>query len=133
MKQGSTGNTNKRQRIWDKSGGKCWYCGCDLDPYNWHKDHFLPRFRNENKKRLDYLRLNGGAGTDAESNLVPSCPSCNLQKATYTIEEFRHHIQSQFRVIASRSTFKLAERYGIVTRHEKRVVFWFESEARDDS
>lgn len=130
MTAGSTGKRTKRQRIWDKSGGKCWYCGTQLNPDNWHQDHFLPRFRNDSKIRLDYLRSKGRAGTDAEANLVPSCPSCNIQKATYTIEEFREHVESQFKTLAAQSTFRIAERYGIVIRHQKRVVFWFESEGK---
>ena len=34
----------KRQAIFDKSGGKCWYCGCELQK-GWHQDHLEPIIR----------------------------------------------------------------------------------------
>lgn len=36
----------KRQAIWDKSNGHCWYCGCQLGEKGWHADHFEPVVRN---------------------------------------------------------------------------------------
>lgn len=67
-----------RKKIFDKTGGRCFYCGMPLDFHDFHVDHFIPKARG---------------GKDAD-NLVPSCPDCNLSKADLTIEEFRAKIGS---------------------------------------
>ncbi|VXB97866.1 conserved hypothetical protein [Exiguobacterium sp. 8A] len=36
----------KRRAIFEKSGGRCWYCGCRLEEKGWHADHFEPIRRN---------------------------------------------------------------------------------------
>ena len=65
-----------RLKVFKMLDGKCFYCGCKLDFDNYHIDHFIPK------------AMNGGY----ESNLVPSCPECNLCKSDLTIEQFREKI-----------------------------------------
>jgi hypothetical protein len=60
-----TFDREKRKKVWDKSGGRCWYCGVTLTPWNFHVDHFMPRSKG---------------GEDDLENLVPACQSCNLEK-----------------------------------------------------
>lgn len=55
-----------------KYGGKCAYCG-DISSDNMSIDHMIPRSRG---------------GSNCESNLMPSCRSCNSTKGTKTVEEF---------------------------------------------
>lgn len=55
----------ERQVVFDKTYGKCFYCGCDLIG-NWHVDHFKPF---------------SVGGTDFIDNLVPSCRKCNILKS----------------------------------------------------
>jgi len=55
----------QRKLVWEKSGGRCWYCGVTLTPWNFHVDHYMPRSK--------------GGGDDLE-NLVPACRNCNLEK-----------------------------------------------------
>ena len=65
----------RRQRIFDKSHGKCHYCGCSLDiSGKWHIEHKMPR------------ALFGG---NEDSNLVASCVSCNHKKRDKTDLEFQ--------------------------------------------
>jgi hypothetical protein len=55
-----------RADVWDKTGGKCWYCGRQTNPWrDFSIDHFLPS-------------CNGGS--DDLTNLVPCCRSCNNRK-----------------------------------------------------
>lgn len=111
----------KRRAIWDKSGGKCWYCGCDLSEKGWHADHIEPV-----KRKLD------GSGMehperDTEENRVPACASCNLLKRSMPLESFRR-IVSGFVVSLNRDSvqYKTAKRYGLVKETEHEVMFWFE-------
>ena len=60
--------------MWNRSSGRCWYCGVDLNPALFHVDHVTAR--------------NNG-GTNDMSNLVAACPPCNVTKKDRTIDEFR--------------------------------------------
>jgi HNH endonuclease len=59
---------NRREKLWEKHGRKCHWCGCDTQ-ISWNNlptdatiDHILPR---------------SDGGTDDPSNVVSACNSCN--------------------------------------------------------
>jgi len=55
-----------RAEVWDRSNGLCHYCGKEMHPIRgFHVDHVIPRCKG---------------GTDDLSNLVASCPTCNMSK-----------------------------------------------------
>lgn len=117
----------KRQAIFDKSGGKCWYCGCELVK-GWHADHFIAVIRNP-KWAIENL---GSADMehpehDTEENKVPACASCNIMKSQMSIEDFRSCIY-QFVESLNLYTnqYKFAKRYGLVKETKLEVRFWFE-------
>lgn len=57
--------------VWEKTKGFCWYCGGELNPFgNFTIDHIIPKL-------------------ETIENLVPCCRSCNSQKHTLGLEEFR--------------------------------------------
>ena len=127
----------KRQTIWDKSGGKCWYCGCDLPLKGWHIDHVEPIIRDtiivEDTSDSQYSHKSVSTGTslrphlDTIENMVPSCAPCNLFKFTFDVEFFRKEIAAQReRVRGASSGFRIAERFGIIEVIKNPVVFWFE-------
>jgi hypothetical protein len=63
-----------RVDVFEKSSGACHYCSTTLDLRgDWHVEHMVPLVRG---------------GSDHISNLVASCPPCNLKKGTKTAEEF---------------------------------------------
>jgi hypothetical protein len=64
----------RRREIFDRSQGKCFYCGTGLQlEGEWHIEHQMPRALG---------------GTDAPMNLVAACVRCNLQKADSTALEY---------------------------------------------
>lgn len=81
-------DSNTVEAVFNKSKGRCWYCGRSLDISSravsartseyfistYVIDHFLPR---------------KSGGTDDINNLVPACWSCNGIKRSNTLEEFR--------------------------------------------
>ena len=124
--------SKKRQAIYDKSGGKCWYCGCELVK-GWHADHFHPIRRNDTSwmseqakeaLNIDYCEH---PEHDTEENKVPACASCNIMKSQMGIEDFRGVI-SQFVESLNIYTnqYKFAKRYNLIQETNKPVVFWFE-------
>ncbi|GHW90043.1 TPA: HNH endonuclease [Vibrio cholerae] len=130
----------KRKIIWDKSGGKCWYCGCELPEKGWHADHLEPVYRTTElvpveKRKNPYMREfrhDGGfekPERNSEENLVPACAPCNLFKSTFPIEVFRKEISLQIeRARRSSVNFRTAERFGMIEIIDKPVVFWFEKQ-----
>ena len=66
-----------RASVKAKTAGRCAYCGKQLTEhpsFRWHVDHAIPQSRG---------------GLSELANLLPSCPQCNRQKHTKTIEEYR--------------------------------------------
>lgn len=109
----------KRQVIYDKSGGKCWYCGCELQK-GWHVDHFFPIRRNGDGTCLN-------PENDNDDNKVPSCPQCNMMKSSMNIESFRSTIGQFINSLNKYSTqYKFAKKYNLVEEANKPVLFWFE-------
>jgi 5-methylcytosine-specific restriction endonuclease McrA len=135
----------KRQAIYDKSGGKCWYCGCELVK-GWHADHVEPIIRDfdivrdNSDSQFTHKTVNNGKSLnphlDKLDNLVPSCAPCNLFKSTFSIEGFRMEISYQVeRARKSSVNFRTAERFGQISIESKPIVFWFELnvEAHDNA
>ena len=64
----------RRREVFDKSGGKCFYCGAALTlDGKWHIEHQMPRAL---------------MGQDELPNLVAACVPCNLAKSDSTAFEF---------------------------------------------
>lgn len=124
----------QRKQVWDKSGGKCWYCGIDLPEKGWHADHV------ESVIRLStWVRGEGNSGkfvatgemerahNDKIENMVPACAPCNLFKSTFGVEFFRQEIESQIeRARKTSVNFRTAERFGLIEAKPQPVQFWFE-------
>lgn len=111
----------KRKAIWNKSNGKCWYCGCDLPEKGWHADHFEPVVRNLSSGEYEYPER------DNPDNLVPSCASCNRVKSSMPLESFRAIIQGFVNSLNRDSTqYKFAKRYGLIEEKPIKIKFWFE-------
>lgn len=67
--------TDLRALIWNKTGGVCWYCGAQTNPFtDFHVDHFVPVV---------------DGGVNDPQNLVPSCQRCNSEKGAMHVESFR--------------------------------------------
>jgi 5-methylcytosine-specific restriction endonuclease McrA len=130
-----------RKSIWEKSGGKCWYCGCDLPEKGWHIDHFEPIGRRPpeikyvysdddgriNRKREEVKRFPSHPERDHIDNLVPACQSCNRIKGMNSIEGFRQQITRFVNSLNRYSIqYKFAKRYGLILETKNPVVFWFE-------
>jgi 5-methylcytosine-specific restriction endonuclease McrA len=64
-----------RRSVWMKFGQKCIHCGVRLE--SWQGRHM----------HLDHLVPLAGSGIDDESNLVPACPDCNLEKGSKRFPE----------------------------------------------
>lgn len=111
---------NKRKIIFDKYGGRCAYCGCELQK-GWHVDHIEPIVRNWTKGTCEKPE------NENMDNYNPSCASCNIQKNSHSLEQFRSNIKQFIESLNKYSTqYKFAKKYGLVSETSKDVVFYFE-------
>lgn len=127
-------NKKDRQIIFDKYGGKCAYCGTTLEK-GWHADHIKPIVRdfkwNSEKKRHEQTGDCRKPENEVLENCNPSCASCNIQKNSFSIEEFRSNIKKFLESLNQYSTqFKFAKRYGLVSETGIEVKFYFETNDR---
>jgi 5-methylcytosine-specific restriction endonuclease McrA len=62
-------------------------------------------------------------------NQMPACPSCNINKHSMDLENFRDLIENFTRTLNENSVqYKIAKRYGLIKETpKKKVVFYFES------
>ena len=72
---------NKRERIYNKFGGRCAYSGTPLED-DWEIDHVHPVIRS-----LDGSMLFKDA--DKETNMVPAQKAINRYKGSLGLQEFR--------------------------------------------
>lgn len=81
----------KRKITFAATGGRCFYCGFELQLNKKSRVRRDWLFARPRKLRMieDHAHPRGRGGTDAPSNLLPSCHSCNSAKASLTVEEFR--------------------------------------------
>ena len=105
-------NQSKRSQVWEKTGGKCWYCGIQLEPFSFPVDHVVPKCKG---------------GDSSVSNLVPCCGQCNGRKGHKSVEQFRRVLMGpRF----SKIQIDFIESCGITfaeLKPLKPVVFYFET------
>ena len=101
-----------REKVYNKCGGRCAYCGIDIAIDGFQVDHKHPQYLG---------------GSDCLENLLPSCRSCNATKSTYTIEKFRERITGDIaRIRRDSSKFRILERFGAIEVTGIEVKFYFE-------
>lgn len=103
---------SQRLLVYEKTKGKCAYCGIDINYKEMQIDHVTPLHRG---------------GTDTQDNRFPACRSCNHYKSTLTLEEFKEAIERFNGVLLRDSvTYKNAVRFGQIKPTPHEVVFYFE-------
>lgn len=127
--------------IFNKYGGRCAYCGCDLEP-GWHVDELLPvrrswqyvkdeagnRVWNRHKNDFEKVRTMEHPERLCLENQMPACASCNINKHSDSLEDFRKLIAGFTKHLNGVNTqYKIAKRYGLVHETIKPVVFYFET------
>jgi len=133
-------NKKEREIIFNKYGGRCAYCG-ELLTKGWHVDEIEPIIRTK-----EYIKdANGDRIWDKDkgdyktrvtilyperlniANQMPACASCNINKHSGSLEEFRRLIEGFMKHLNTVNTqYKIAKRYGLVQETVKPVKFYFE-------
>lgn len=120
---------SQRLKVFNKYGGKCAYCGCELQK-GWHADHIKPVVRDFNlvKGKAVLTGKISNPELDIIENINPSCSSCNLYKGSMSIEAFRNLMQQQARIALKKSkNVRFAVKYGLIQITDNPVVFYYEN------
>lgn len=109
-------NKEHRQRIFDKYGGKCAFCGYDLEK-GWQVWDIEPIVTAISKDG-EFVRIG-----DSYGNLLPACKSCASTRNYHSsgskmdIEKFRHELTQSFHFLKegsmSSAAYKKAIRYNL--------------------
>ena len=96
-----------RQSVYSKYNQCCGYCGNELPNIkDMQVDHIVPKW----KYTEGYVQ----GDMNEESNLMPTCRTCNHYKRGYSLEEFRKLMLTLHERVSSQYITKVAIRYGIV-------------------
>jgi len=117
----------ERLAVYDKCGGRCAYCGCEISINQMQVDHVIPMEFHDAYKAT-------GEDIDCIDNMLPACRSCNNYKSSLTLEKFRSAIERWPEVLKRDSvTYRNALRFGMVTANPRQVEFYFEKEGNDEN
>ncbi|MBV6321930.1 HNH endonuclease [Duganella sp. HSC-15S17] len=106
--------------------GRCAYCGDPLGG-RWHADHKDPVLRGYAEPSAENPTGILHTHRDVIDNMMPSCAPCNLDKASYTLEQWRTKLEgSAASLTRYSSTYRHAFRFGLVRPVAERVTFHFE-------
>ena len=104
----------ERRQVYDKTAGRCTYCGCEIHIKEMQVDHMKPL-------------ANGGK--DTFDNMYPACRSCNHRKGASSVESFRQQVERFLLVLERDSvTYRNAVRFGLVQPKPQKIVFYFEKQ-----
>jgi len=129
-----------RQKIFDKYGGRCAYCGIELID-KWQVDHAV------SKQYWFMIDETNPKAVNNIENLMPACVPCNHYKGSLCIEPFSYHrgfrnymkdfhlrlakLPKKTRVKATenRKAYMqdIADRYGITPDKPFNGIFYFET------
>ena len=116
-----------REFVFNKYGGKCAYCGCELKK-GWHVDHIEPIVRDSkwSKNARRFVQTGNCRNPENETfeNYNPACASCNIQKNSFAIEQFRNNIKGFVNSLNQYSTqYKFAKRYGLINENDIELTY----------
>lgn len=122
-----------RQKVHAKYGGKCGYCGCEIDYSEMQIDHIIPKHQFRSRIVVDaeyvpcFLRHLTQDDMNHFDNLMPSCRSCNFYKGTNTLEQFAEMIRTIPDRLDKEFIFRLGRKYNKIQSNTVPVIFYFET------
>lgn len=101
-----------RLKVYDKCGGRCAYCGRQIEYKEMQVDHVVSLYWYN--------------GDEDIKNYLPACRMCNFYKSTLTIEKFRKQIETVVERLEKVFIYRLAKNYGLIQENRRPVEFYFE-------
>ena len=130
-----TFNKKAREELRMMFGGKCAYCGCELNG-RWHADHKIPigrrtKYIETPECQYSYKLVPTGEldrpDMDTKENIVPCCCSCNINKGPLSLITWRKQLEDITGILQrGYPTYRHAVRFGQVVEVAGPIVFWYE-------
>ena len=115
-----------RERVHQKFGGHCAYCGLAIEYKQMQVDHYYPQCKAKFYARHSKIDVH------AEENLMPTCRRCNHYKRARTPKQFKELMQTLHERIESIYIMKVAVDFGIATIKPFDGLFYFEKLKTDE-
>lgn len=111
-------NKKDRQIIFDKCGGRCAYCGCELND-KWQVDHAI------SKCYWYMVSTTSMTAVNNMDNLMPACRECNHYKRSHCVDSFHTHVG--FRDYMRKFHLRLAKlpKKTMVEKTRKRILYMY--------
>lgn len=121
----------QRVTLYAMFDGRCAYCG-ELLGARMHADHKAPVLRGYSESSAENPNGILHPGRDVVENMMPACAPCNLDKASYSLDQWRGKLERSAASLARySSTYRHAFRFGLVRPVAEHVVFHFERVTAD--
>mgnify|MGYP000858725485 CR=1 FL=1 len=104
-----------RQAVYNKYGGRCAYCGKELEYKDMQVDHIDPQRYYDDKKKADQME-----------NLNPACRRCNHYKRGNSLGGFRRLLKTLHQRVREIYICKVAEDYGVIKVEPWDGKFYYE-------
>ncbi len=117
--------TPLRERVHQKFGGRCAYCGSVIEYKAMQIDHYLPQCRAK------FYARRCKKDVHAEENLMPACRRCNHYKRARTPKQFKELMASLHERLEAIYILKVAVGFGMAIIKPFDGKFYFEKCAED--
>jgi len=115
-----------RQKVYEKFGGRCAYCGFKIEYKDMQVDHLYPQrlsnlwdYTEEERAKCEELK-------NDFNNLMPSCRNCNHYKRADLLESFRRSMLTLTDRIRQIYIVKVAIKFGLLELKNFDGKFFFE-------
>ena len=109
-----------REAVYQKYGGRCAYCGKEIEYKDMQIDHLIPvqreRFGSYNEEQIECFE-----------NYMPTDRTCNHYKRAHSLETFRRYIEEIPKKLDNYSyIYRICKKYNLVEEHSQKIKFYFE-------
>ena len=120
-----------RQKVYEKYGGHCAYCGTEIAFKDMQVDHVIPKRRAFEYEYDDVYSFHKHRDINEIDNLMPSCLICNHYKRSYIPENYREIMKTLHKRIEKIYIVRVAIRYGMLSLKPFDGKFYFETIKND--
>jgi 5-methylcytosine-specific restriction endonuclease McrA len=109
-----------REAVYQKYGGRCAYCGKEIEYKDMQIDHLIPvqreRFGRYNEEQIECFE-----------NYMPTDRTCNHYKRAHSLETFRRYIEEiPSKLERDSYIYRIGKKYDLIEEHPQKIKFYFE-------
>lgn len=109
-----------REAVYQKYGGRCAYCGKEIEYKDMQIDHLIPvqreRFGRYTEEQIECFE-----------NYMPTDRTCNHYKRAHSLETFRRYIEEiPSKLERDNYIYRIGKKYNLIEEHPQKIKFYFE-------